>query len=206
MGRGGGSEALHRHLRFPRRGIGLPGGLRLRFGGRRRRRHCRSERAALRCRSALARAAASGAGGRRRAGTGGGVRQASGAAGRWRLAGVGSARAGAALGAAGLGLRRARLGADRRRREGCRGRRIAGRQRLRLDRDHDRRFGMVEMAQGRGPPQRRGDEHMQADRQGKRCRRHAPGLRPDETVVRHGSQVLRPGGSLGQPDRRSRGR
>ncbi len=79
----------------------------------------------------------------------------------------------------------------------------ADRQRRRLHRNHDRCLEMVQATQGLGPPQSRGDERMQADRQGKSCRRHAPGLRPDETVVGHGPRVLRPGRRLGQPHRRS---
>eukprot|EP01034_Spumella_vulgaris_P009706 gene9706-biopygen8513 len=58
----------------------------------------------------------------------------------------------------------------------------ADRQRRRLHRDHDRCLEMVQATQWLGPPQSRGDERMQADRQGKSGRRHAPGWRPDETV------------------------
>ncbi len=50
-------------------------------------------------------------------------------------------------------------------------------ERFGLDRDHDRRFGVIVGVQRRDPPQRRCDPDMQADRQGERRWRHAPGLR-----------------------------
>lgn len=70
---------------------------------------------------------------------------------------------------------------------GCRGAPCRGRaflracarsaERLRFDRNHDRRFGVIVRMQRRDPPQRCHHRDMQPDRQSERGRGHAPGLR-----------------------------
>ena len=148
---------LKGHLRLPRRRIGLPGGLRIGFGRGCRLRGFRGLLLRLRGLGRLA----------LRFGLGGLRGSRCRFRWCWRRSGFRCRR------------RRRGIGCRCATRRGCSSlsARVRPAERFRLDRNHDRCFGMIVGMQWRDPPQRRCDRDMQPDRQGERRRRHASGLR-----------------------------